>query len=65
MKKEPSLFVVDKEIVIDLDKICYMKGRWVRFETSAHSVEFTPSQAEKILAAWIAYKGKFDPSKER
>ena len=65
MSRTPSLFQVNEDFIVDLDKIAYIKGRWIRFLGADGATEQNSIDADKIRTAWIAYKGKFDPSKER
>lgn len=66
MKPEPSLFRVRANLVIDLNEIAWIKeDTYVRMKGMPSSLEVYGEEAKKILAAWIAYKGIFDPAKER
>lgn len=72
MKPTPSLFVYEAgalEITCDLDKVAFMAKRengsyWLRM-VGGDSLNLPPEPGAAIRTAWIAYQGKFDPSKDR
>lgn len=64
----PSLFIAGT-LTVDLSKISLMRRRadeswWMR-TTGGESLPLAKGEGDLVFAAWIAYAGKFYPSKER
>ena len=69
MAKEKSLFQIG-EYLIDLEQIVWIKlsarsVSKVRFGGADISMEFPDDDIRALQAAWVAYKGRFVPAKER